>query len=132
MHQKDFSKIKEMNVHSDIVYANQCDKTSFEELEFEGHTAKMISTQTRGVGVNRNLVLTYADAEICLMADDDVCYKDDAKERILKEKLLKKAYPEYVAGFVRKIKDDNIKITITQYFLRPLPHPWQGEQKTNL
>ena len=35
MHQNDFSKIKEMNVHSDIVYANQCDHTSFEEIKFE-------------------------------------------------------------------------------------------------
>ena len=42
MHQNDFSKIKEMNVHSNIVYANQADYTSYEEYEFEGHTAKMI------------------------------------------------------------------------------------------
>lgn len=85
MHQNDFSKIKEMNVHSDIVYANQCDHTSFEEIKFEGHTAKMISTETRGVGINRNLVLTYADSDICLMADDDVRYNDDAEEKILAE-----------------------------------------------
>ena len=87
MHQNDFSKLKEMNVHSDIVYANQCDHTCFEEIEFEGHTAKMISTQTKGVGINRNLVLTYAEGDICLLADDDVCYNDDAEEKILAEML---------------------------------------------
>ena len=85
MHQNDFSKLTEMNVHSDIVYANQCDRTSYEELEFEGHTAKMISTATRGVGINRNLALTYATADICLMADDDVTYADDMEERVLAE-----------------------------------------------
>ncbi len=85
MHQKDFSKIKEMNVHSDIVYANQCDRTSYEEFEFDGHTAKMISTQTRGVGKNRNLALIYASADICLIADDDVRYVDDMEERVLAE-----------------------------------------------
>ena len=85
MNQNDFSKLKEMNVHSDIVYANQCGRTAFEEIEFEGHKAKMISTNTRGVGINRNLALTYADSEICLFADDDVCYKDDAEQKILAE-----------------------------------------------
>lgn len=85
MHQNDFSKLKEMNVHSDIVYANQCDHTSYEEIEFEGHTAKMISTATRGVGKNRNLSLLYATADICLFADDDVTYNDDAAERVLSE-----------------------------------------------
>ena len=60
MHQNDFSKIKEMNIHSDVVFTNQCDHTSYEEIEFDGHTAKMISTQTRGVGKNRNLAITAA------------------------------------------------------------------------
>ncbi len=85
MHQTDFSKLKEMNVHSDIVYANQCNRTAYEELKFDGHTAKMISTQTRGVGKNRNLALLYASADICLLADDDVRYEDDMEEKILTE-----------------------------------------------
>lgn len=85
MHQNDFSKMEEMNIHSNVVFANQCDHTSYEEVEFEGHTAKMISTQTRGVGVNRNLALMYADAEICLFADDDVVYKDGMETLVVSE-----------------------------------------------
>ena len=85
MHQNDFSKIKEMNIHSDVVFANQCDRTAYEELEFDGHTAKMISTQTRGVGKNRNLGMLYATADICLFADDDVTYHDDVEARVLAE-----------------------------------------------
>lgn len=85
MNQKDFSKIKEMNIHSDVVFANQSGRTAFEQIEFEGHTAKMITTNTRGVGINRNLGLMYADAEICLFADDDVTYVDDMEERVLRE-----------------------------------------------
>ncbi len=85
MHQNDFSKIKQMNIHSDVVFANQADETSYKELEFEGHTAKMITTATRGVGKNRNLGLIYADADICLFADDDVTYKNDLEETILRE-----------------------------------------------
>lgn len=85
MHQTDFSKLKEMNIHSDVVFANQADRTSYEELPFEGHTAKMITTATRGVGINRNLALTYASADICLFADDDVTYVDDVEKIVLAE-----------------------------------------------
>lgn len=85
MHQKDFSKIQEMNIHSDVVFANQADTTSFAEYEFEGHRARMITTDTRGVGINRNLGLMYAQGEICLFADDDVTYDDDMEVRVLAE-----------------------------------------------
>ena len=80
MHQSDFSKIQEMNVHSNIIFANQCDRTGYDETCFEGQVAKMISTQTRGVGKNRNIALLYATAEICLFADDDVRYVDGMEE----------------------------------------------------
>ena len=85
MHQKDFSKIKEMNMHSDVVFANQADTTGFEECIFENHRARMITTNTRGVGINRNLALLYAQGEICLFADDDVTYCDDMESRVLSE-----------------------------------------------
>lgn len=85
MHQNDFSKIKEMNIRSNVVFANQADRTDFEELHFDGHRARMVTTSTRGVGKNRNISLLYAEGDICLLADDDVTYADDAEARILKE-----------------------------------------------
>ena len=85
MHQKDFSKIQEMNIHTDVVFANQADLTHFEEYNFENHRARMITTNTRGVGINRNLALLYAQGEICLFADDDVTYCDDMESRVLSE-----------------------------------------------
>ena len=85
MHQTDFSKIEQMNIHSDVVFANQADDTKYEEYEFDGHIAKMITTDTRGVGINRNFALMYANADICLLADDDVTYNDDVEQRVLAE-----------------------------------------------
>ena len=85
MHQRDFSKIQEMNIHSDVVFANQAETTKFEEYLFEGHRARMITTDTRGVGINRNLGLLYAQGEICLFADDDVRYCDDVEKIVLSE-----------------------------------------------
>ena len=85
MFQKDFSKLEEMNIHSDIIFANQCDKNSDETIEFDNHKARMISTATRGVGINRNFTLQYADADICLLSDDDIVYSDDVELKIVKE-----------------------------------------------
>ena len=76
MKQKDFSKLEEMNIQSDVVYANQSDETKYEETEFGAHKAKMITTATRGVGVNRNLALLYSSGEYLLFSDDDLKYVD--------------------------------------------------------
>ena len=85
MHQTDFSKIKQMNICSDVVFANQADRTDYREYAFDGHRARMITTDTRGVGINRNFALTYAQGEFCLFADDDVTYHDDVEQRVLAE-----------------------------------------------
>lgn len=85
MKQTDFSKIEQMNINSDVVFANQSDCVKYEELDFGGYTAKMITTNTKGVGINRNLALTYASADICLFADDDVCYYDGYEDKIIAE-----------------------------------------------
>ena len=85
MHQNDFSKIQQMNIHSDVFFANQADRTCLEELDFDGYHARMLTTDTRGVGINRNMTLQYAKGEICLFADDDVTYDDDMQRRVLAE-----------------------------------------------
>ena len=74
-----------MNIHSDVVFANQADTTDLAECDFDGHRARMITTNTRGVGSNRNLALLYAQGNICLFADDDVTYNDDMETRLLAE-----------------------------------------------
>ena len=74
MHQENFDKIKEMNIKSDVFFANQTNHTSYEEQKFEFGTAKMLSTETKGVGINRNMGLMYADGDYLLFSDDDVKY----------------------------------------------------------
>ena len=87
MNQKDFSKIDEMRINSDVIFANQCLETSYKEIEIKDgeFIAKMISTNTRGASKNRNILLTYADADICMLADDDVRYYDNYREIVLEE-----------------------------------------------
>lgn len=85
MNQQDFSKLKEMNVHCDILYANQASTTAYDELKFDGGTARMITTETRGVGNNRNIGLIYAKADICILADDDMVYEENVEQIVLGE-----------------------------------------------
>lgn len=85
MGQLDFRKIEQMNISCDVLFANQGGTTAFSEMTFHGCRARMITTETRGVGVNRNIALEYAKEEVCLLADDDMRYIDGYEDIILKE-----------------------------------------------
>ena len=76
MNQTDDSIVKRMNLRSDAVIANQCGVDSIYEKNICGHRIRMISTRTRGVGLNRNLGLLLAEADILMFADEDVVYND--------------------------------------------------------
>ena len=78
MHQKDLSIVEKMNLRCSAVIANQADR---EEIVTAGQV-KMITTATRGVGLNRNIALLAADGDILLLSDDDVVYRDDMPEAV--------------------------------------------------
>ncbi len=84
MNQKDFSLIEKQNIRCDVVYANQADYECEKTINTPYGTAKMISTKTRGVGINRNIALENATGEILLFSDDDVIYCDDMPEQVEK------------------------------------------------
>ena len=82
MHQQDFSKVEQMKVTTDVLLANQTNRTEFQEKQYATFKAEMISTQTRGVGINRNMALAYAHGDILLMADDDMTYYPGYEEMV--------------------------------------------------
>jgi len=79
MNRKDFSVTETANISCSAVIANQADR---EAIETNG-SWKMITTRTRGVGLNRNIALLAADAEIVLFADDDLVYNHDMPEKVI-------------------------------------------------
>lgn len=83
MHQNDFSKVEEMKIHSDVIFANQSDCRRIDTKECTDFCAKMITTSTRGVGMNRNIALEHSDGDILLIADDDMEYVAGYKEIVL-------------------------------------------------
>lgn len=82
MHQQDFSIAEKMNLRCSAVIANQADREEIRSEDGPFGPLKMITTKTRGVGLNRNIALLAADAEILLFADDDVVYNDDMPESV--------------------------------------------------
>lgn len=80
MHREDLSIADSMNIRCSAVIANQADR---EQVQTQADR-KMITTTTRGVGLNRNIALMAAQAELLLFADDDVVYRDDMPQEVVK------------------------------------------------
>ncbi len=82
MHQKDHSLLDKMNIHSDVIVGNQCDRNEVECFTYNSHQIMWLSFAERGVGLNRNNTLMRANADIVLFADDDVVYYDGYKDTV--------------------------------------------------
>lgn len=82
MNQKDFALADRMNIHCDAIIANQADCEKIENKATEFGNLKMITTSTRGVGLNRNIALLASEADILLLADDDMVYNDDMPQAV--------------------------------------------------
>jgi glycosyltransferase involved in cell wall biosynthesis len=80
MNQIDFKKYYDMNIKTNAVFANQSIEYSYEENIIENRHVKMITTNSKGVGKNRNQALLHSTADICLLSDDDMLYVDNYSE----------------------------------------------------
>lgn len=84
MHRKDYSILDEMNIQSDAVVINQCDREETEEFLYHGHSIKWINVKERGIGKSRNMAIENADADIILFADDDVVYDNGMVQAVVR------------------------------------------------
>src|SRR5699024_4022011 len=85
MNQNDHSLLDRMNIQSDAIIANQTDKYDMEEFKYRDHKIRWFSFAERGVGLNRNNALMRANADISVIADDDMIYVDNYREIIKEE-----------------------------------------------
>lgn len=74
--QTDYSLLDKMNIQSDAIVGNQCDENKVVDFDYNGCKIKWLSFNERGVGLNRNNALMRSQADICLVADDDMVYHD--------------------------------------------------------
>ncbi|WP_339206398.1 glycosyltransferase family A protein [Paenibacillus sp. FSL K6-3182] len=77
MNQKNLDFVTSMNIKTNATIINQCDNYNYIESEQKESILKMFSFNERGVGRSRNNALMRANADICLLSDDDVIYNDD-------------------------------------------------------
>lgn len=76
MNQTGDSLIERMNIQSDALIINQTNHHDYREITKEGHTIHLYSFAERGIGLSRNSALMRTDADIALLADDDLIYWD--------------------------------------------------------
>ena len=88
MNQSDHSLLENMNIQTDAVVGNQCNRNEVEHFDYRGHDIAWYSFRERGVGLNRNNALMRANADIVLFADDDMVYVESYPE------IVKKAFKE--------------------------------------
>ena len=96
MNQTDHSLLGKMNIQSDVIVGNQCDRNEIEDFEYKGFKARYLNFSERGVGLNRNNALMRATGDVCLLADDDMVFEDN--------------YPEIVKNAFAKHKDADVII----------------------
>lgn len=91
MNQSDFSLIDKMNIKTDALVGNQCDKNSIESFTKNNNIITYFNFSERGVGLNRNNTLMRAKKDYIIFSDDDVVYYDDYASKIIEyfEKLPK-------------------------------------------
>lgn len=85
MNREPHGLVEKMNISSDCIIINQCDKQASEEFTFRGRSIKCYSFPERGVGKSRNRALEIADSDICLFSDEDIVYEEGYEERIAAE-----------------------------------------------
>lgn len=91
MNEKSIDCYKRFNLETDALIINQTDHNSYEEINVNDQKIRMISTDTRGLGLSRNLAILNSKADILVFADDDEVFEEGYKDKILSEF---KAYPD--------------------------------------
>lgn len=76
---------EQMNIQSDAVIINQCNRFLCEEMEYRGNRVRFFSFPDRGVGRSRNEAILRADRDICLFSDEDIVYEEGYEKAIIRE-----------------------------------------------
>ena len=68
--------LERMNIQTEFVVGNQTDFSDDKEIFFHSIKGKILSRRERGVGKNRNVVMSAASADIFVFADDYMFFKE--------------------------------------------------------
>lgn len=108
------SLLKKMNVKHNYIIGNQCNENLIVKNDF----GMIVSTNMRGVGQNRNSIIERSNADICILADDDMIFCD-GYEGIVKENFEKNPNADVIIfNFIEESVGRRVskKITKIGYF----------------
>lgn len=73
-----------MRLPAESILIVQGEKNGYDEWERCGNRIRCYYFAERGVGLSRNSALMRADGDLCLFSDEDIVYRPDAAETILR------------------------------------------------
>lgn len=109
MHQADYSLLDKMNIRSDAVVVNQCNRNDRQTFLHNGRTILWIDSTQRGLSKSRNMAISAATADICLISDDDMIYRDDYVSSV------SSAFQEYPDADIIRFEVAGIEKPFKQY-----------------
>ena len=77
--------MKQMNIESDAILVNQCDRYDIHSFRHKDRNVKVFHMAERGVGLSRNTAFMRATGDICLFSDQDIIYQSGYEQAMLKE-----------------------------------------------
>lgn len=114
MNQIDYSLLEKMNIQTDAIVGNQCDRNAIEHFVYKGNNITYLNFAERGVGLNRNNALMRADADICLFADDDMVYVDNY-HKLLKDAFINNPEADVI---VFNVEEPNVENSSKRYRIK--------------
>lgn len=109
MHQQDHSLLDRLHIQTDTVVVNQCDREGREEFDYHGNRILWIDTCERGLSRSRNMALRAATAEICVITDDDMVYRDGYPQ------IIEKAFDETPEAALLRFEVEGIEGVFKKY-----------------
>ena len=93
--------LKKMNVDGSVII-NQTKNKSLTDIETGKN--KLFSYEEKGLSKSRNKAIEHSNADICIIADDDLRYEDDY-EKIVEEGYIKYPDADIIVFYVDNVDD---------------------------
>ena len=97
----DWRYIETLNITSDVIIINQCDKNEEYRINRNGQNISFYSSKERGLSRSRNMAIKNASSEICILCDNDVEYVSDY-DSIIEEKFLEYPDADLIVFYIKR------------------------------
>ncbi len=105
MHLENEDYIDTLNISTDCVVINQCDREDMRETERSSDAGKYrvcyVETKERGLSRSRNMALSKAKGPVCILCDNDVEYVN-GYDRIINDAFSRHADADVIVFFVKR------------------------------